>query len=69
MVPDQVTPDHSSLGFANAEARTSVKVMSVISPALVHVNMEDKVSIQQQWQLMDFMSQILDATDKLPLIK
>jgi hypothetical protein len=37
----------------------------LISPALVHVNMEDKITWQQQWEMMDFMAQVLDATDNL----
>jgi dienelactone hydrolase len=39
---------------------------SLVSAALVHVDMGNKVTWQQQWQLMDFMAQVLDATDKLP---
>jgi hypothetical protein len=30
--------------------------------------MGDKVTWQQQWQLVDFMAQVLDATQKLPVI-
>ena len=37
----------------------------MVSPALVHVDMGDKVTWQQQWQLVDFMAQVLDATEKL----
>jgi len=39
---------------------------SLVSAALVHVDMGNKVTWQQQWQLMDFMAQVLDAADKLP---
>ena len=39
---------------------------SLISSALVHVDMGNKVTWQQQWQLVDFMAQVLDATEKLP---
>src|ERR1700743_1713957 len=65
---DTIIPSSETLWMAQDLPPQEVKA-ELISPPLVHVNMEDKVSIQQQWQLMDFMSQILDATDKLPLIK
>jgi hypothetical protein len=29
------------------------------------VDMGNKVTWQQQWQLVDFMAQVLDATEKL----
>lgn len=65
---DTIIPASETLWLAKDLPPQEMKA-DLISPALVHVNMEDKVSIQQQWQLMDFMSQVLDATDKLPLIK
>ena len=41
---------------------------SLVSQALVHVDMGGKVKWHDQWQLVDFMAQVLDATDKLPFI-
>jgi dienelactone hydrolase len=39
---------------------------SLVSQALVHVDMGDKVKWQEQWQLVDFMAQVLEASDRLP---
>jgi pimeloyl-ACP methyl ester carboxylesterase len=65
---DTIIPASETLWLAKDLPSQSVKA-ELISPALVHVNMEDKVTWQQQWEMMDFMAQILDATDKLPPIK
>jgi pimeloyl-ACP methyl ester carboxylesterase len=65
---DTIIPASETLWLAKDLPQQSVKA-TLISPALVHVNMEDKVTFQQEWELMDFMSQILDTTDKLPSIK
>ncbi|HKR96123.1 MAG TPA: alpha/beta hydrolase [Candidatus Angelobacter sp.] len=35
----------------------------LISPALVHVDMDAKVTWQEEWQLVEFMSQVLSAAD------
>jgi pimeloyl-ACP methyl ester carboxylesterase len=62
---DTIIPASETLWLAKDLPPQSVKA-TLISPALVHVNMEDKITWQQQWELMDFMAQVLDATDKLP---
>jgi pimeloyl-ACP methyl ester carboxylesterase len=62
---DTIIPASETLWLAKDLPQQSVKA-TLISPALVHVNMEDKITWQQQWELMDFMAQVLDATDKLP---
>jgi pimeloyl-ACP methyl ester carboxylesterase len=66
---DTIIPASETLWLAKDLPQQSVKA-ELISPALVHVNMEDKITWQQQWDLMDFMALVLDATDKLqPLRK
>ncbi len=37
----------------------------LISPALIHVDMDKKVPRGQQWELVSFMAGILDAADEL----
>jgi pimeloyl-ACP methyl ester carboxylesterase len=61
---DTIIPASETLWLAKDLPAQSVKA-ELISPALVHVNMEDKVTWQQQWEMMDFMAQILDAADNL----
>lgn len=66
---DTVIPATETIWLAKDLPQQEVKAV-LVSPALVHVNMEEKITWQQQWQLMDFMAQVLDATDKLqPLRK
>lgn len=40
----------------------------LVSPALIHVSMEETVPFSQKWALVDFLAQVLDATDKLPRV-
>jgi dienelactone hydrolase len=61
---DTIIPASETLWLAKDLPAQSVKA-ELISPALVHVNMEDKITWQQQWEMMDFMAQVLDATDNL----
>ena len=62
---DTVIPASETLWLAKDVPAAELKA-SLISPALVHVDMGNKITWQQQWQLIDFMAQILDATEKLP---
>jgi pimeloyl-ACP methyl ester carboxylesterase len=62
---DTVIPASETLWLAKDVPAAEIKA-SLISSALVHVDMGSKVTWQQQWQLMDFMAQVLEATDKLP---
>jgi pimeloyl-ACP methyl ester carboxylesterase len=62
---DTVIPASETLWLAKDVPQAELKA-SLISSALVHVDMGNKVTWQQQWQLMDFMAQVLEATDKLP---
>ncbi len=59
---DTIIPASETLWLAKDLPQQSVKA-ELVSPALVHVNMEDKITWQQQWDLMDFMAQVLDATE------
>lgn len=62
---DTIIPASETLWLAK-EVPPSELRSALVSPALVHVDMGDQVTWQQQWQLVDFMAQVLDATDKLP---
>jgi pimeloyl-ACP methyl ester carboxylesterase len=61
---DTIIPSSETLWLAQDVPAGELK-SALLSPALVHVNMGDKVTWQQQWQLVDFMAQVLDATEKL----
>jgi pimeloyl-ACP methyl ester carboxylesterase len=62
---DTVIPASETLWLAKDVPASELKA-SLVSSALVHVDMGNKVTWQQQWQLVDFMAQVLDATEKLP---
>ena len=63
---DTVIPSSETLWLEKDVPAAELKA-SLISAALVHVDMGNKVTWQQQWQLVDFMAQVLDATEKLPV--
>jgi len=65
---DTVIPSSETLWLAKDVPAAELKA-SLISSALVHVDMGNKVTWQQQWQLVDFMAQVLDATEKLPALR
>jgi len=64
---DTIIPSSETLWLAKDVPQSELKT-ALVSPALVHVDMGDKVTWQQQWQLVDFMAQVLDATQKLPVM-
>ena len=64
---DTIIPSSETLWLAKEVPAAELKA-SLVSPALVHVDLGDKVTWQQQWQLVDFMAQVLDATEKLPAL-
>jgi len=64
---DTIIPSSETLWLAKDVPAAQLKA-SLVSPALVHVDMGDRVTWQQQWQLVDFMAQVLDATEKLPAV-
>jgi len=61
---DTVIPASETLWLAKDVPQQELKA-TLVSDALVHVNMDAKVRWQDQWQLVELMSQVLDATDKL----
>jgi pimeloyl-ACP methyl ester carboxylesterase len=61
---DTIIPASETLWLAKDVPQSTLK-SALISPALVHVDMGDKVTWQEQWQLVDFMAKVLDATEKL----
>ncbi|HEX4603610.1 MAG TPA: alpha/beta hydrolase [Candidatus Angelobacter sp.] len=61
---DTIIPSSETLWLAKDVPPDQLRV-ALVSPALAHVDMGDKVTWQQQWQLADFMAQVLDAADKL----
>lgn len=63
---DTVIPASETLWLAKDLPPASVKAV-LVSQAVVHVDMDAKVTWQEQWELVDFMSQVLEATDKLSL--
>jgi pimeloyl-ACP methyl ester carboxylesterase len=65
---DTIIPSSETLWLAKDVPESDLK-SALVSPALVHVDMGDQVTWQQQWQLVDFMAQVLDATEKLPVHK
>ena len=65
---DTVIPASETLWLAKDVPAQYLKA-SLVSQALVHVDMGGKVKWQDQWQLVDFMAQVLDATDKLQVVR
>ena len=61
---DTVIPASETLWLAKDVPAAELRA-SLVSAALVHVDMGNKVTWQQQWQLVDFMAQVLDATETL----
>ncbi len=64
---DTIIPASETLWLAKDVPPAELK-SALVSPALVHVDMGSTVTWQQQWQLADFMAQVLDAADRLPFI-
>jgi dienelactone hydrolase len=65
---DTVIPASETLWLAKDVPPQDLKA-SLVSQALVHVDMGGKIRWQDQWQLVDFMAQVLDATDKLQAVR
>ena len=65
---DTIIPSSETLWLAKEVPQSELR-SALVSPALVHVDMGDQVTWQQQWQLVDFMAQVLDATAKLPALR
>jgi pimeloyl-ACP methyl ester carboxylesterase len=61
---DTVIPASETEWLAHDVPRQELKVV-LISPALIHVNLEGTVPFSQKWELVDFLAKVLDATDDL----
>jgi pimeloyl-ACP methyl ester carboxylesterase len=61
---DTVIPPSETLWLAKEIPGEEMKA-ALISQALVHVDMGSKVRWEEQWQLVDFMSQVLGQTEEL----
>ncbi|MBZ5525107.1 MAG: alpha/beta fold hydrolase [Acidobacteriia bacterium] len=60
---DNVIPPTESQWLAHDLPPGEVRRL-LISPALIHVNMDDKVTFRQEWDLVDFIAQVLDMADR-----
>lgn len=61
---DTVIPASETLWLEKDVPPEDVKAV-LVSQALVHVDMDAKVTWQEEWQLVEFMSQVLGAADNL----
>jgi pimeloyl-ACP methyl ester carboxylesterase len=61
---DSVIPASETLWLAQDVPHKDLKAV-LVSPALIHVNMEDGVSLSQRWELVDFLAKVVDAADGL----
>ena len=61
---DNIIPASESLWLARDVPRDDLRAV-LISPALVHVDMDKKVTPLDEWALVDFMAKVLDAADGL----
>jgi len=61
---DTVIPPSETLWLSQEVPRKELQA-TLISPALIHVAVEDTVSLAEKWALVDFLAQVLDKTDKL----
>jgi len=59
---DTVIPASETLWLAQDVPREQLKA-TLVSPALIHVNMEEGVSLKQRWKLVHFLAQVLDSAD------
>jgi pimeloyl-ACP methyl ester carboxylesterase len=61
---DTIIPASESLWLARDVPRDDLRAV-LISPALVHVDMDKKVTFYDEWALVDFMAKVLSAADGL----
>jgi pimeloyl-ACP methyl ester carboxylesterase len=61
---DTVIPASETEWLARDVPRPDLKAV-LISPALIHVNLEGTVPFSQKWELVDFLAKVLDAADGL----
>ena len=60
---DNVIPPNECLWLAHDLPAEDLRRM-LISPALVHVNMDDKVTLRQQWDLVDFIADVIGTAER-----
>jgi pimeloyl-ACP methyl ester carboxylesterase len=61
---DSVIPSSETLWLAHDIPSHDVRAV-LISQALVHVDMDKKVTFSDEWALVDFMAKVLSAADHL----
>jgi dienelactone hydrolase len=61
---DNVIPPTESMWLAHDLPASEMKRL-LISPALIHVNMDDKVTLRQQWDLIHFIAEVLDLAGRV----
>jgi dienelactone hydrolase len=61
---DTVIPSAETEWLAKDVPRNKLKA-ELISPALIHVSMEESVAWREKWALVDFLAQVLRAADRL----
>lgn len=61
---DTVIPPAETLWLAQDVPVKQLRAM-LVSPALIHVSMEQSVPFSQKWDLVHFMAKVLDAADGL----
>lgn len=62
---DSVIPASETLWLAREVPSAELRDM-LISPALVHVDMEHDVTLKQKWELVEFLGKVIQQTDDLP---
>lgn len=62
---DTLIPSSETLWLAQDVPQEEIREV-LISPALIHVDMDKTVSRSEQWAIISFMAQVLNAADQLP---
>ncbi|HJX84948.1 MAG TPA: alpha/beta hydrolase, partial [Candidatus Angelobacter sp.] len=62
---DTLIPSSETLWLAHDVPQEEIREV-LISPALIHVDMDKTVSRSEQWAIISFMAQVLNAADQLP---
>lgn len=65
---DTVIPA-SETSWLKQDVPTQDLQAALISPALIHVSMEESVPLSQKWALVDFMAKVVDNADKMKAAK
>lgn len=60
---DTVIPASETLWLARDVPQQELKA-TLVSPALIHVSMEQSVPLSQKWDLVDFVARVLDSADR-----